>query len=185
MTEHYLSVSMENRFSFTCPVFNQEVEMRGCVLVREKVYKGQSFEQRRGCQACVVGGKCPAAEIVKRIAFQTNDATDRCSSTEVKVGKLPADALERIRPTIIPESVLLRFSLSGSERKLIETANDRIDQQIATAPREQVAGRLTRAPATATPAKRVSRSTAAQKAPANETVSAATSGDMSAAINAA
>lgn len=188
MSQQFLSVSMDNLFSFECPVFGQQVEMRGCVLVREKVYKGEQFSQRRGCQACISGGKCPAAEIVKRIAFNAANATDRCSSQEPRVGKLPADVLEQIRPTVLTEGQLARFGLSGAEMSLIQSANDRIDKQIATAPREQVAGRVVHV-ATTNPAKsRKSRPVApleAAVAKPDATVAAATSGDMSAAINAA
>lgn len=183
MAENYLTLSMKNLFSFTCPIFGAEVQMRGCVLVREKVYSGQNFPERRGCQACVSGGKCPAAQIVQQIAFGRSDATDRCSSLEAKSGRLPLDALEKIRPVMLAAHVLARYSPSPAEIALIETANARIDTQIATAPRERVAGRLnvSEAPVTAKAKKRAP--VAAPTASAN--VSAAISGDMSAALNAA
>lgn len=183
MAENYLTLSMKNLFSFTCPIFSAEVQMRGCVLVRDKVYQGQHFEERRGCQACISGGKCPAAAIIQQIAFRRSDATDRCSSLEAKTGRLPLDALEKIRPVLMTHAVMGRYNLSPAELNLIETANARIDAQIATAPRERVAGRLNvaEAPVTAKPKKRAP--VAAPTASAN--ISAAISGDMSAAINAA
>lgn len=183
MAENYLTLSMKNLFSFTCPIFGAEVQMRGCVLVREKVYSGHQFPERRGCQACVSGGKCPAAQIVQQIAFGRSDATDRCSSLEAKTGRLPLDALEKIRPVIITPAIMGRYSLSPAEVDLIESANARVDAQIATAPRERVAGRLNANEAPVAPKKQTRAPQAAPKAAAN--LSAAISGDMSAAINAA
>ncbi|MTH61083.1 hypothetical protein [Paracoccus litorisediminis] len=183
---HYLTLDQENRFSFTCPIFDSKVEMRGCVLVRDMVYQGKNFPQRQGCQVCIRGGKCPAAEIVRRIAHNQPNATDRCSATEPVHGKLPADVLEFVRPTVMLENALRR--LAGSEVTMIQSANDRIDAQIATAPRERVAGKVTRVSATANYEKPEGRSTARKSAPASKpaaNVEAAISGDMSAAINAA
>ena len=185
MTQHFLTLSMKNRFSFTCPIFDASVEMRGCVLVRDKVYRGEQFPERKGCQACISSSKCPAAAIVQQMAFNRSDATDHCSSIEPKSGKLPASALEAVRPVIVTASDVQRYGLTSTELSLIESANGRIDTQLATAPSERVSGRIQ-----ASEAPKRARATkvapeASTEAPSIAVTSAAASGDMSAAINAA
>lgn len=186
MSEHFLTLSPKNLFRFTCPVFNAEVQMRGCVLVRDKVYKGERFEQRKGCQACISASKCPAAQIIQKMALSRGDANDHCSSREEKTGKLPLESLERIRRVLVPDHVMRQYGLSNAEIDLINTSGGRIDQQIATAPQARVSGRVQTSWATEAPKKRQKPPAAAPAALstiATSTVQAATSGDMAAAIN--
>lgn len=183
----YLSLSMSNLFSFVCPIFNATVQFRTCLAVRDKVYRGDRLETRRGCQACMSASKCPAAEIVRRIAFGMGDATDHCSSTEAKVGKLPADTLERIRPVLVPESILNAYHVPSAERMLIASAVTRIDEQMATAPRTTVAAKTAKVVASAQRSERHEPRIAkpAPVKPQTTTHAAAASGDLAAAINAA
>lgn len=182
-TADFLTVSLENQFAFKCPIFDTEVQMRGCVLLRDKVYHGDKIQTRRGCQACIRSSKCPAAEIVRRIAFQTGDATDHCASQEKKVGRLPADVLERVAAVIVPEGVLSQHGVTSEERDLIRSSNDRIVAQIGTAPRTKVEARVARQ---TTAAPRSASRSAIKTAPAPEPTlnKAAATGDLAAALNA-
>lgn len=184
MSDHFLTLSLTNRFAFTCPVMDAQVEMRTCVLLRDKVYKGQLVETRRGCQACISGGLCPAAELVRRIAFKAHTATDHCSSEEPKVGKLPADVLERIVATVVPDSALQHFAVPDAETLRIKSARARIEAQIGAAPRAKVEGRITRSAAAP---KQAAHSTEPKAAPKAEPIinKAAATGDLAAALNAA
>lgn len=187
MINHPLTLAKSNKFSFKCPVMNAEVQMRGCVLLRDKVYVGQKLQTRRGCQACISGGKCPAAEIVRRFAFGANNATDHCSSEEPKVGRLPADVLDRIAAVIVPEGTLRSFGVPAEEVLLITNSRERIDQQILTAPRERVESRVRKSEHHETPKRRSSAPAPATKpaAPKPQINHAAATGDMAAALNAA
>lgn len=181
-----LTLSRENRFSFTCPIFDTKVEFRSCVAVRDKVYVGKKLETRRGCQACVQSSKCPAAEIVRRIAFKSNDMTDHCSSTEERHGKLPADVLERIAAVMVRDSDLEAMKVPALERDLIASSRARIEAQISSAPRERVSARRIE---TAVSEPRKPSQKTAQRAPSPATTQpttinkAAASGDLSAALN--
>lgn len=185
----FLTVSMENKFSFTCPIFDKPVQMRGCVLVRDKVFTGQNFEQRRGCQVCISAGKCPAAQIVQKIALSRGDATDHCSSVEEKHGRLPAEVLQSVRNVVVTDAMMAaRGRLSESEADLIRSSGARIDAQLATAPRGEAGGRIkTLRASTDTPArsKAVSEPPRASVAPrkSSAVTKAAASGDLSAAIS--
>lgn len=183
----YLTLARENRFSFTCPIFDAKVEMRSCVFIRDKVYVGKKLETRRGCQACVRSGKCPAAEIVRRIAFNSTDITDHCSSTEEKHGRLPADVLERVAAVLVKDSDLASLSVPQVERDLITSSRERIEAQIVTAPRERVSARRVSAPVNEPrkvaqkPVQRASVPATTQTTAINK---AAATGDLTAALNA-
>lgn len=169
----YLTMNERNQFTFTCPIFDTETRMSLCVRLRNMVWRGENPEVRRGCQACMSAGKCPAAEVVRRIAFNSSNASDDYASEEPRKGKLAADILEHIHKTIVPEAVLQRFGVSSAERMKIETASDRIGALIPGAPR--LSGRRSARP-TASPAQKVTPK-------ADKIKSAAATGDLSAALN--
>lgn len=189
MTKTYLTLLPSNRFAFTCPVFDAKVEMRTCVHIRDKVYRGQRLQTRRGCQACIASSKCPAAEIIRRIAFGASDATDHCGSVEEKHGRLPADVLERVSRVLVKESDLMAFNVPTGERECINSATARIEAQMATAPREKVEAR--RAMTSDEPAPRRSAPKPVQRGSAPRTTEpttinkAAATGDLTAALNVA
>lgn len=178
----FLTTSMENKFSFKCPIFDQEVQMRGCVLLRDKVYRGERIATRRGCQACVSSSKCPANELVKRIAFGRHDATDHCSSEEPKTGRMPADVLERVAAVIVTETHMQTFGVTYEERELIRGAGERIAAMIETAPKGKVEARTRMVSSARSSVSRRSVSAPAPETPANH--KAAATGDLSAALNA-
>ncbi len=184
---YYLTLSGDNQFQFTCPVFNANTKMAACVALREAVWMGKTVAKRQGCQAAMNCSMCPAAAIVKQISYGHGLVSDDYGSKEPKMGKLHADVLERIRNVIPIERELSRFTLSDAERQLLLTAKERIDSQLKTAP-----GANGKSTAFVEPKKQATflrEPTEARKAPTNtqnEAINrAAMTGDMTAAINAA
>ncbi|NKX37666.1 hypothetical protein HGG70_07005 [Rhodobacteraceae bacterium R_SAG4] len=182
----FATTSEKNQFSFNCPIFAADVSMRSCLQVRDKVYKGEHLEVRRGCQACISSSKCPAAEIQRRISFKITSATDHCASDTPVLGKLPADILERIAPVLVREEHMRAYRVPSHEQNAIETSRSRIEAQIATAPRAQASPKHIFTSA-AKPSKRgvAAKATIEQQPKITAVNEAAKSGDMAAALNAA
>lgn len=180
--EKMLTLSKDNKFSFVCPLFNATTKLASCVYLRDLVWKGKTVPQRRGCQAAMKSGKCPAAQIVSGIAFgyARGDQDSAYGATEEKVGKLRAEVLSRIRPVMMQEKIIQQLNVPAKEIMLLEGANERIDAQLKTAPGEPLptvsdyhspkhGGKSTKS-AKAAPVK-------------NKKQEAARTGDMAAAIN--
>lgn len=185
---NYVTLAEDNAFSFTCPIFNSETRMSSCVKLRELIWKGKQVEKRKGCQACMAAGKCPAAHIVQKISISgmRNPQPDDYGSLQPVKGKLRKEVLERIRPVMVTSSAIQRCSPSAAEIELIETANERIDAMIGTAP-----GASTKRSAMLDSGPQTSRKGAAKKTRAKAKIEspeqdkieqAAASGDLSAAI---
>jgi len=96
------TLSPENRFAFTCPVFGADVEIRTCLHLQEMQYRGKAPEVRKGCQACITASKCPIIHIVKDL----NEHNDPYYSAEPKVGRLSNKVLNAIAPIMVPDFVL-------------------------------------------------------------------------------
>jgi hypothetical protein len=183
-----MTLSDENQFEFTCPIFNTDVKMAGCMLLREKKWMGQGPAIRRGCQAAMTACKCPAAAIVDQInygRFPDGVPDNYGSKTPVK-GKLRADILERIlRPMVLTKTVD-DFGVSPAERTLLLSANDRIAAQLKSAPAGEgkYVARNASLGETVTERRRPVRTRTEAPKPANDTLAdAARTGDMAAAIN--
>lgn len=179
----YESLQHDNQFRFTCPVFNAETRMGACTELRDKVYMGQTVEKRLGCQAAMRCGKCPAAEMVSQYCFNKTWKNDHHGSMTPKQGKLMKPLLEKVLRVSMRDSVMNGFGITEKERELLLTANERIAQQLKTAPGESSKmGKIV-------DAKAVSRQ---YGAPVKEEVNvaesainkAAMTGDLAAAINA-
>lgn len=179
----YLTLdTIKNQFRFTCPIFNVETQMRHCVQLRDMVYYGGSAPVRKGCQACIKSGKCPASEIVRRISFHRNVPDDYGSVTPV-TGKLRRDVLEKVHRVIVQDRHLNEAQVSDPERLLIASASDRIGKMIGAAPlpSDDGAPRSTFESATAAPKKR--RSAPKTEKSNNRVNEAAASGDLAAAVS--
>lgn len=179
-----LALTSENRFSFVCPIFDTPTQMRACVKLRDMFMVGEKPTVRRGCQACMASGKCPALEVVRRFAFGTATAEDDLSSTTDVQGKLPASVLERILPVMVLPQTMTAYRISDVEQRLIETSRERIEAQLRTAPRgDKSSSRSIRM--TAAPEPRKSKIGKVPDAPKVDAKinQAAASGDLSAAIN--
>lgn len=132
----YESLSDTNQFSFTCPLFGAKTRMGACVQLRDRVWRGERLDVRRGCQAAMACSKCPAAEMVRKYCFDKNWTNDHHGSMTPKEGKVMRPILERIRPVLMRESVLNDYRVPENERLLLENANQRIDEQLRSAPGE-------------------------------------------------
>lgn len=179
-----LALSSENRFSFTCPIFDVPTQMRACVKLREMFMRGEKPQVRKGCQACMASGKCPALEIIRRFAFGTATGEDDLSSTTDVHGKLPANVLERIAPTIVMQSTMTAYRISDAEQQMIESSRERIEAQLRSAPRAEKSSRMIRT-TSASEQRKPSKIGTVPDAPvvSKEINIAAATGDLSAAIN--
>lgn len=184
MATKYLTLSPENQFQFTCPIFDTQVKFAQCARVRDAAYLGFVLPVRRGCQACVRDSKCPAAEVIRAITFN-KDMPDDYGSTKPVHGKVRQNVLEKIAPVMVRQTTMDAMGVPPAERMLIESSSDRIRKSIGAAPlpgtkRPQSASvDLEHVPAP-------KRTTKPTPAPANNAVmEAAASGDLAAALNAA
>lgn len=173
------TLSPENQLKIRCPIFNAETRIAGCFMLRDLVWRGEGPEQRQGCQCAMRAGKCPIPVILTRMV---RTGEDPLHSAEPKVGRIDDDILDKIAPVLVPETQMRRFSLSPQEEKAIAQANEdarsgkraikkyerRPERVIEELPARASAPKPKEAPPTT-----------------DATVAAATSGDMSAAINAA
>ncbi len=183
-----LTLSPTNQLSFVCPIFDTEVRMAGCVKLRNLFWQGKVQTVRRGCQACMSAGKCPAAQVVQGIAMgRTQD--DPYGSTSTVTVRLKADVLDHVLPIVVSTQTLQHFGVPGAEQRLIESAYDRIAKQLVGAPTTDGKRATVRASADPTPRKTIGgtpRKMAGSKAAApvsSEISNAAASGDLSAALN--
>lgn len=177
--QRLVTLSTENQFTFTCPVFNAETKMAACMVLRDAVWKGQHVEKRKGCQACMRGGKCPAAVIIsvmgKEAGTSKAPVVDAYGSLEPVHGKLGANILERLLHVVVPDKLLDRMGVPSNERLLIQSADERIAKQLGSAPAVAKGRAVSRGkpPAAPKPEPTVSSTLS----------DAASTGDMSAAIN--
>ena len=130
----YLTLSTTNKAQVKCPIFNTTVNVASCVKLRDKVWRGEYVEARKGCQACMKCSKCPAAELVRKISFSHGDYPDNLGSREPKTMKFSNDILSYIQRIVVIDKVMNRLGVSDVERQLIATANARIAEAIKTAP---------------------------------------------------
>lgn len=183
MPIHYESLSYKNKFTFTCPVFNAKTTMGACTRLRDMTTAGKTMEIRKGCQAAMKCGMCPAAAMVQMYWQNSSWKNDHHGSLESKEGKLHAQVLERIVRVVPQEPVLSRIGVSASERDLMHTARERIEAQLNTAPGET----FNRREVSDYEAPKRKRKTAAPTPKPeinNKLAEAARTGDLSAAINA-
>lgn len=189
MSDNSLTLSSENAATFVCPIFNVETKMSACMKLRTLVWGGDTPNVRRGCQACMMSGKCPAAAMAERICRIGNrkEYSDFFSAPTPSTIKLGRDILERIRPVIVQDYYLRQKNVPDNERMLIASANERIDKQLSGAP---VTG-TTKPSKASKPVKRAETQAPIERTPKPESMpvvdpsilSAAASGDMAAALN--
>lgn len=174
----YLTLSQSNQFKFVCPIFNVETAFRQCAKLRDIVYRGGRPPVRRGCQACIQSSKCPAAEVIRKIAFSNGKAADDHASETPVMGKLAGEILERVAPVVVLEKTMNECGVPPAERALIADANPRIIAQLGHAPRN-------RSDAHQSATKRRKRATPPAPANTNTKINeAAATGDLAAAVSA-
>jgi hypothetical protein len=163
-----------NEFRFNCPSLSVEVRLVDCLSLRDRVWRGDRPDERKGCQACMIGGKCAAAQIVKD-AHMRRDRVIDYHAAQAKVGALEPTLIASMRRVIIPPNLLDRHQVTDAERAAIE-ANTGFDDRVVKTPRVDTSN-WNQASAKVKP-----RSTTLA-VDDGVSVSAAISGDMSAAIN--
>lgn len=164
------TLAPENQLKINCPVFPAQVRIASCFELRDLVWRGEKPEVRRGCQAAMRADKCPINNILKRIGRQD---CDPYHSNEPKVVSLDSEDLKKIAPVLVLDMHMTEARVPTNERELLEAGNERAREGgkllRASQPRKQKAA----------PQAVVEAAPEAPLAP-----SAATTGDMSAAINA-
>lgn len=186
------SLSAENRFRFVCPIFGAEVEMRECNKLRDMVWRGQGPEVRKGCQACMSASKCPMGAVFKEL--DPDAGVDPYFSTTPKLGRLSDKVLRAIAPIVVPETTITNYpGILPQHLDRIRACNglkgfDKFKGlEIATL--EDIGYReIPEYPPEAKQGKKISRgifSSPPPAEPAAETPSAAATGDLTAALNAA
>lgn len=183
-----VSLSSQNQFTFTCPIFDAKTKMAHCTTLRELVWAGKRIEKRKGCQAAMKCGKCPAAAMINFFITGTWK-DDHHGSLEPKEGKLHARILERIARVQIRESVLNECGVPSAERLLMVDAEARVIAQLKSAPGDTVGskGKLLEDVDIRRTVSKSNTSKPAATAAAKTTDAkreAARTGDLSAAINA-
>jgi len=164
------TLSADNQFHFVCPIFGTEERLYDCMQRDDANKRGKPDPDRGGCKAMMTCCKCPIDHLVKSIV--RGDDIDLFSA-EHKVGRLPEKILDRIGPIVIQEQVVNRTPMSPEEQKAINAV--------------MTGAKLVRAETKSEPAKRKARKDETPKPAATEKVSdadvtAAMTGDMSAAI---
>lgn len=134
----YLTLSQDNKFQFKCPIFDAKTAMSSCIKLRNLVWMGKNPEIRKGCQACMSAGKCPAIYVVKKFNSSSPSVPvpDDYGSKEPVMGKIRRDVLERIQNVIVTSSTMARFSLTDAEITLINSSSERIRKALGSAPLE-------------------------------------------------
>lgn len=182
-TKHQYLLMSDNRnqFAFQCPIFEVTTKISLCFKLRDLFWRGDRPDVRRGCQACMQAGKCPAAAITNKKYPQGKRWQDEYASDEPVEGKIRKDILERIHRPMVMERTMNEFGCSDAERMKIATASDRIGKMIGAAPLPETddgySGRLESTAGSAVKKRRTSSKTTAIK-------HAAASGDLAAAVNA-
>lgn len=177
--QHFLTDS-QNLFSFKCPIFEVTTKISHCLKLRYLFWRGERPDVRKGCQACMRSGKCPAAVILQKKYPDGRSWQDEYASAVPVEGRIRKDVLERIHRIIVMERTLNDFGVPDAERAKIETASDRIGKMIGAAPLSDshISGYASQED-TGGPVKR-RRSSATSTTIKN----AAASGDLAAAVNA-
>lgn len=110
----------DNQFSVVCPVFGVTTEIRKCITLRDKQYRGERVDVRRGCQACISASKCPIVRLVKHI----DEHSDVYYSPTPKSGAFSQDLLAAVAPVSVPDHIMKRFEgMSAAERSAILATN--------------------------------------------------------------
>lgn len=114
------SLEYTNQFSFVCPIFGAETKIGVCMLLRDRVWRGDKPEVRKGCQACLVSSKCPMIAVIKGAQIKNEDFY---YSATPRLGNLRSHHVDAIRATIVPDNTMERIGVPTNERMIILAAN--------------------------------------------------------------
>lgn len=180
---HYRKKTLapENQFRFVCPIFQAETKIATCFKVRDRVWRGEQFVERGGCQVCLSASKCPIVHVLNKMMRGEDDPYH---SAEPKVGSLEPEILERISPILVLPFQMAGRELNDRERQLIEAANE--NARAGAKLRSARKGSEEPMPAPKKRAKTIAApSTDATVKTESKVADAAVTGDFAAAINAA
>lgn len=171
-----------NLFRFVCPIFGAEVELRGCLALRDKLWRGEVQPIRQGCQACLRASKCPIVPMMTML--RSEKGGDPYYSAEPKVGRLLPDLLKRIAAVVVPDQILKTFDIQPRQRELILETNGAggAKKLKGSVDLGEINVAMPSEGHREPPPKKL---TAKKPAPETDLNEAARTGDMSAAINAA
>lgn len=171
------TLSPENQAKIICPVFHAETRIAGCFVLRDLWARGEGpADKRQGCQCALSAGKCPIPVMLGRMIREPGN--DPCHSAEPKLINIDDDILDRIAPVLVMDSTMRRFTISAGEEKALLKGNEdaRSGKRV-----------IVKKPRRKDPPVQMEEIKAAETSAstdASELVTAAQSGDMSAAINA-
>lgn len=161
-----------NQFAFNCPVFHANTKIAACFMLRELVARGDRPATRRGCQVAMDACKCPI-DVILADMRRKND--DPYHSTTAKVGKLNDSVLERTSLVLVLERNIERAELSPQEAAALRKCNDDAHTDFT---------KIVKKPRRRDPTPAEMETLVAKPKIKSETVVAAATGDMSAAVNA-
>jgi hypothetical protein len=164
------TLSPENQMLITCPVFRADVRISSCFTLRDLWARGEGPPVRQGCQVALNASKCPISAILTRM-IRLNE--DIYHSTEPKKGALDQKILAQIGPTLIQDRKIDESGASDLEKKAMHRCNAeaRDGSHSKASPK---AYKRTAAP---------KLEDVAAPAVSDAIITAAATGDMSAAIN--
>lgn len=169
---HNKTLSSDNQFAFTCPIFKANTAIRACLELRERFWRGERPEVRRGCQAAMECSKCPIVHVMDRMIMTGEDLY---FSETPKLGTLRPEILTRMAPVLVRTEIMDKHRVSERERELLLKANADAAHGVRNVTKYTKPRRKPSAPAM----------TAVPETQSDATVEAATTGDMTAAINSA
>ncbi|MCP1540029.1 hypothetical protein [Methylorubrum extorquens] len=162
--------SPKNEALIVCPIFGAETKIADCFALEQQLARGKIQDERRGCQACIRGSKCPIYWINRDIQRTGND---HYHASEPKVVALRPEILDQIGPIIVREQTMNELGVGGAEAQAIAAMNDAAGTGSARKSARKAAS-VTLAP--------VKPASAPKPAEDDELTKAAISGDLSAAV---
>jgi hypothetical protein len=168
----------DNQLVINCPVFPTKSKIAACFILRDLVWRGDGPQDKRiGCQAAMHCGKCPIDPLIKRMV---RDGSDEYHSAEPRVRDFDTQLLDATGKVLISDKMMQRFALSSAEQKYLLEHNENAKNYVNKTVKK---GRSLKQPVMEL--ENVEKPAAPAKTDASAIVSAAQSGDMSAAVNAA
>ncbi len=116
------TLSPENQFIITCPVFRADAKIASCFQLRDHVYRGDKPPVRIGCQVALHACKCPIIPIMTRL-IREKGSKDPYHSAEPRKGALDPEILNQISPVLINEKKIEESGASDAEKKALHRCN--------------------------------------------------------------
>ncbi|MCK1543288.1 hypothetical protein IVB12_15335 [Bradyrhizobium sp. 179] len=169
----------DNQLVINCPVFPTKSRIAACFILRDLVWRGDGpADKRQGCQAAMHCGKCPINLLIKRMV-QTGEDTYH-STVPGETRDFDTKLLDATGKILISDKQMQRHSLSSAEEKYLLEHNENAKNYVNKTVKQS--RRISAKPAMEL--ENVEKPAAPAKTDASALVSAAQTGDMSAAINA-